>query len=262
MDKSIEEKRCIAKEILLSSPPGQFQESLSNIHTIFYHDDNNSNTILSRDFIQEIESFYNSQCGRDVLLKKGDINHCIGDEDEFGKSLDLSFQKYIKENYSDGNGIESHFTIQKVSGPLLNNMQYEIKLYGQRIKIPQYNTGSWYAKYIINQRNDQTITINGSVDIFCHAFENGNVQLKSKVDVSPQTFKQPSSSLADEIIKFIHQFEEERLLPLLKCAYNNMSNDILKKMRRVMPVTRTKFDWNVDGNKFMNTMGMNVHRKR
>ncbi len=260
MDKSIEEKRCIAKEILVSCPPGQFQESLSNLHSIFSNPDDNSNTVLSRDFVQEIESIYNSQTGRDVLLKKG-VDGDDDDDDVFGKGLDLSFQKYIEEHYSinNHNGVESHFTIQKVSS------RYEIKLYGQRIKIPQYNTGSWYAKYIINRMGDNTIVLNGSVDIFCHAFENGNVQLKSKVNIPPQTLERsPSSasSLADEVIKCIQRVEEELVVQPLKCAYKDMSNDILKKMRRVMPVTRTKFDWKVDGHNFMNTIVMNVHDKR
>ena len=251
----------VVKTLLLSSPPGQFDETLSNIQFIVSpNDDNNNSMLLSNEFIQEVKEEYNHQTGRSILSMTTNTT-ATNNNDEFETNLHTSFQTYIQNHYSS-KGVESNYNI--IYKP--NESSYDIHVYAERIKLPQYNTGSWYAKYVIkrlidsNDGSNSKMIISGVVDIHTHAFENGNVQLQSKTTFPPQTIETKSSTssslsaLAEQIISHVQKWDEEYIIQPLKHVYNDMSNDILKKMRRVMPVTRRKFDWNVEGHRFMNIL--------
>ena len=79
------------------------------------------------------------------------------------------------------------------------------------------------------------------------------MQLKSKVEF-PSKEIEDTASLVDDIMDQIQKWDEENVISPLRNVYNDMSSDILKKMRRVMPVTRTKFNWNIEGHRFVKTM--------
>jgi capping protein alpha len=53
------------------------------------------------------------------------------------------------------------------------------------------------------------------------------------------------SSLFDKVSNFI-QTSESSLQSGLEEMYTNMNNETFRAMRRVMAVTRTKMDWNVN----------------
>lgn len=254
-----EEKIRIAREILLSSPPGQFQETVSNLKCMIDIDPH-STQLLTRGFIQEVQSVYDSTKGREILGNEDSASGGIQDDDEFGKKLNQSFHNYVQNFYSS-KGVESNYTINTSSsdGENDNCNRYNVILYAERIKLPQYHAGSWFAKYTIDRKsNDGGVVLNGVVEIHAHTFESGNVQLKSKVEF-PSSAIEESASLADDIVAQIQKWDEEHVVSPLKNVYNDMSADILKKMRRVMPVTRTKFNWNVEGHRFVKTMeGHNV----
>jgi len=45
-------------------------------------------------------------------------------------------------------------------------------------------------------------------------------------------------------------------------VYDGLNAGVLKKLRRVMPVTRTKFDWNVASMRLHKDVGMGVTENR
>jgi len=57
----------VVKTLLLSSPPGQFDVTLSNIQSIVSPNDDNNSMLLSNEFIQEVKEEYNHQTGRSIL---------------------------------------------------------------------------------------------------------------------------------------------------------------------------------------------------
>lgn len=53
------------------------------------------------------------------------------------------------------------------------------------------------------------------------------------------------SELAGQVIALI-QAEETALQSALEEMYTNMNSETIRSMRRVMPITKTKMDWNVN----------------
>jgi capping protein alpha len=81
-----------------------------------------------------------------------------------------------------------------------------------------------------------------------HYFEDGNLQLVTSKRGDTVALTSASSSPAQivtKVIDHIKQFEIS-IQSGLEEMYNAMNNETFKSMRRVMPITRTKMEWNIN----------------
>lgn len=235
MDASSDQLR-IAKHLLLSSPPGQFHLVLQDLTEI---------VSPSQEWIEAIRKEYNSRTGREAL------DHPQQQDQSDSLGLKDNMQQYIDEFYSS-KGVQSNHVIS----PPNNNGQITILLYAERIQLQQYHAGSWTARYLINENDGiGTVSMSGTLIIHAHTFESGNLQLKSIVDL-PRVETSKSG-----IFQQIQKWDEESV-GTLRGIYDDMSGEVLKKLRRVMPVTRTRFDWkNAEGHKGIRKLGIEVQNR-
>jgi len=148
--------------------------------------------------------------------------------------IDTKMQEYAKgflpdavvTTYgSEGNGIK---VVSCVSATLcdLNN----------------YWAGSWSAEWSLEVPKGGSIgTLTGKVCVRVHYFEDGNVQLNDKGVFQcecPAGADQVGAEFVDKVktheTKFLAKFEE---------IYSTLSESVLQGLRRRLPVTKTKFDW-------------------
>ena len=84
-------------------------------------------------------------------------------------------------------------------------------------------------------------TLTGKVQVHVHYFEDGNVQLDDKV-----VFQSELPASAEEVggafAKKVKECEQG-LLAKLEETYTSMSDNVLQGLRRRLPITKTKFDW-------------------
>jgi capping protein alpha len=80
--------------------------------------------------------------------------------------------------------------------------------------------------------------LQGTVRLHVHYYEDGNVQLS----VDSARSVPVASGAADAVVKAIAKAEQE-FQAALDVQYNSMSESTFKAIRRVLPVTRTKIDW-------------------
>ena len=84
-------------------------------------------------------------------------------------------------------------------------------------------------------------TLTGKVVVHVHYFEDGNVQLDDKA-----VFQKGCPAGADvvgaEFTKLV-KASEQNFMAKLEDIYATMSDGVLQGLRRRLPVTRTKFDW-------------------
>lgn len=62
------------------------------------------------------------------------------------------------------------------------------------------------------------------------------------------------------IVEKIQSWEEDHVVTPFHEAYENLGTGALNKLRRVMPVTRTKFDWNVASHRLHKNIGMGIEQ--
>ena len=103
-------------------------------------------------------------------------------------------------------------------------------------------SGSWKGEYMINLA-DGSCQINGKVDLLAHYFEDGNVQMNTQKTYSNDGVSFSDSTSLGEAIRDTIRDWETTLHSGLETMYTGMSNQTFKDMRRILPVTKQKFDW-------------------
>ena len=97
-----------------------------------------------------------------------------------------------------------------------------------------------------------SVSVKGSIGVNAHYFEEGNVQMKSTheceprtLDVAPAPAPSPAAAaaaVAAAVVKAV-KAEETKFLNALTEFYEYNNSTTYKELRRMLPVTRTKFQW-------------------
>ena len=102
--------------------------------------------------------------------------------------------------------------------------------------------GAWRAEWSLEVPMGGSIgTLTGKVVVHVHYFEDGNVQLDDKAAFQCEIPATPSEVGAEFVGKV--RASEQAFIAKLEDIYANMSESVLQALRRRLPVTRTKFDW-------------------
>lgn len=269
---SDEEKLKIAQHFLLSSPPGQFNEVLHDVRNIL------TEGLLSDSMATGIARVYNSRNGKVLLAADGKVaingNTEIDSTHHFNASSGASvcvdhLTGVISE---DGHPVPAHLTgeasglglyrealqsalrgyvigqyrpsdMAAVSVICNESSQIVINITGERTNTKNYWSGRWGSTWIVDAVSP---SIQGEIKIHAHIFEDGNVQLQQN-KAFPRTSLNASSEeqLASAVVQYI-QASESALQEGLEEMYRNMNEETLKSIRRIMPFTRTKMEWNIN----------------
>uniref|UniRef100_A0A7I4FDH0 F-actin-capping protein subunit alpha n=2 Tax=Physcomitrium patens TaxID=3218 RepID=A0A7I4FDH0_PHYPA len=85
-------------------------------------------------------------------------------------------------------------------------------------------------------------SLEGSITVNAHYFEEGNVQLESSRKFNDTVVLQDGKDAGTLIVNSIEHFESVYLSNLEE-QYANLSDRTFKELRRKLPVTRTMFAW-------------------
>jgi len=109
-------------------------------------------------------------------------------------------------------------------------------------ELSNYWAGSWTSEWTLEVPAGGAIgQLTGNVKCDVHYFEDGNVQLDDKIVFQcelPAGAGEAWGAFAGKLREF-----EQGALAKLEDIYTNMSESVLQGLRRRLPVTRTKFDW-------------------
>mmetsp|Transcript_9909 Transcript_9909/g.21388 ORF Transcript_9909/g.21388 Transcript_9909/m.21388 type:complete len:249 (+) Transcript_9909:185-931(+) len=213
-----------AKSILLSSPPGQFDKILGELRTLWRPGS------IGDDFVASVRGEWEACTGRSTLLGRS-----ANSTPALGRSMD----EFIASQYSSPSVCAS-WGITRGGGD-----EEKIIIYAEKIDAKNSIAGSWKSNYTISA---DCGTVSGNTVVCTLAFESGaNVQLHStlsfdQVEVGPPTRLEDEALWAKSIIDRIRCMEDEAI-EKLNSMFSEVSTTSLKRLRRVMPVIRTKFDW-------------------
>jgi len=151
----------------------------------------------------------------------------------FREGLEVAALAYIADHFHDG--VTSVFTAQ--SSPTT----FTIQLVANKYNPPNFWSGRWRSEYVVDM---QERTITGSVLVNVHYYEQGNVQLSTSFTPNialPESLTTAPAS-ASKILALISKEESEHQTSL-NDAFQDMSEKAFKTLRRALPLTRQKLDW-------------------
>jgi len=260
-DISDEEKVKIAGQFLLASPPGEFNDVFNDIRVLVGND-----ALLQRGVSKQFEQ-YNSeqftpvdmpgQSYKVIVSPFGQVDstHYIdprskqvfsfdhmrlvasdpqphsGNEHTLRKAVDDAFQEYVAEHFATG-----VVTVYSTSDGNLSSATVANK-YNAR----NYWNGRWRSQWTF-EISGGNAKCKGILRANVHYYEDGNVQLTSEKTVEV-TASGSGNELAGNIVKAVKKAEIEYQTAINE-SYAQLSDTTFKALRRALPITRNKLDWN------------------
>ncbi|CAD8062482.1 unnamed protein product [Paramecium sonneborni] len=208
----------------------QILTSVLNSQEDFYVDQKNNETIQVDH--EKLEIISRSQV---ELPSEPDLNQLRDAlEQQLNLYLSQQFNEKICGAYVMYQGDASDFT-------------FYLGITAKTINLPNFFCGSWISTWEFTRTQ-----LKGDLKVQAHYYEDGNVQLKNvntfsegiNVDLSA------ASESAKQIVHTISKLENKHLTGMDN-LYNSMPDIFFKAMRRPLPITGTKMNWNENVHKLV-----------
>jgi len=261
----------IATDFLLRSPPGEFMEVLTDVRALIpneqllnrsapetfrkYNTDqmtqvdspHHTHQVLITKYGEVGESAYLDPRGHQVVLFdhirqevsgsrpiKGEID---ADVEPFRAAFDEEAVTYVEEYYLNG---ATTVYGKKRAG----DYQITIAIASSKYSPNNFWNGRWRSTWqVIFSPNSDTATINGMVQLNVHYYEEGNVQLNNTFEKQLQSKVSDPKTTASQAMKAIAK-AEQAFHTSLDASYATMGGTTFKALRRMLPITTQKIDWN------------------
>jgi len=202
-----------------------------------------SKTLLTSHGLMDNSDFYdpttNKAFSYDPILKKvKDLG--IKDDPspsnvkEYRKEVDKAIQNYISLYYPDG--VACVYGKNDDSSPMV-----VVCIEDHKYSPNNFWNGKWRSEWKAVISGDQA-SLTGVIKSQVHYYEDGNVQLVSSRECKDTFMFSDEESFADSLVNSISRFEHDYQTAVNQ-NYADMSDKTFKALRRQLPVTRTKVDW-------------------
>ena len=235
-----------ARRILLSSPPGEFDLVLADLRKVLP-----ASAAADEQFIAETRRLYGEQTGSRLISGEGSGTDSGGGEK--CAKLRSKMDTYMTSNYCASSG----YAVSPAGGTS-DDSHLTLEVYAEKSSASNCHSGSWHATYAVQVLSSTSATIGGTVRLRSPEYEDmANVQLSTthaleEVTVSART----GQDWADAVLTQVQKWERDDVQGYLAKLYDGgrMNDGMLRSMRRVLPVTRTRMDWNMGGHRLVKTL--------
>ncbi|KAJ3134524.1 F-actin-capping protein [Physocladia obscura] len=148
------------------------------------------------------------------------------------KALELAIASYTEDHYPEGFSAVYSGEGKTLVACIVSN----------KFNPTNFWNGRWISEWTVSLDFDD---VKGDVRAHVHYYEDGNVQLKAskQLSVKRSATEIDPTSFAASVVKVILKAETDYQMAL-NVTYSQISDTTFKSLRRALPITRTKFDWN------------------
>lgn len=231
-----------AKAVLRAAAPGQFDAVAQNLQKV-----GQGSSLSDDDWLTELQA--EAKEFRCEAIHASDIDHPIA------KSLHEKIEDYQTKNFLSKPGVTARVALTQGE----EHSQLRVHTYAQKIDAPNRYAASWKAIWSIRAAELGVAEISGKVALHSYAHESGNVQLQIQKEFPPTRVGKASAedgaevTLVDGMVEQIRTWETI-LLGILETMNDSVSSDHLKAIRRVLPFTKTKMNWDVMAHRSVQTL--------
>ncbi|CAL1712517.1 unnamed protein product [Somion occarium] len=270
-----EERIVAASKFLLQSPPGQINDVLNDVRNIISDDESLQTGVLPALIEYNVTQFITvdvpghqhqtivSEAARapqeEGVEDDGDrfwdprsrtsfrFDHLSleasepipidpdSDSEPFRAALENATLSYISAHFHSGVG-----AVFSIPG---NASQFIVQIVANKYNPSNFWSGRWRSEYTINLEERK---LEGRIHVNVHYYEQGNVQLSTTHNISlplPPAISASSASASASKVLALIETEESKYQSSLNDAYQEMSEKTFKGLRRALPITRSKLDW-------------------
>lgn len=147
-------------------------------------------------------------------------------------AVDEAMQKYVRDHMPEG--------VVTTYGTAVAGSRIVCCVSALTHSLENYWAGRWVSEWVLEVPSGGSIgTLTGKVRCHVHYFEDGNVQLDDKIVFQAEiAVADVGAAFAAKVkecdTQFYAKFEE---------IYAGLSDEVLKNLRRRLPITGQKFDW-------------------
>eukprot|EP01113_Clastostelium_recurvatum_P041050 TRINITY_DN646_c0_g1_i1.p1 TRINITY_DN646_c0_g1~~TRINITY_DN646_c0_g1_i1.p1 ORF type:complete len:287 (+),score=92.58 TRINITY_DN646_c0_g1_i1:57-917(+) len=271
-DVSNEDIVRIATDFLLNAPPGEFMEVVTDVRALLPNESllnasalstfreynteqmvqvtspGNKHQVLISKVGEVSDGEYLDPRGRQVVQYDHIKQEVTGsrplsgeldaDVEPFRAAFDQEASRYVDEHYSP-NGATGVYG-KKEGG----NYVITVCISSSKFNPNNYWNGRWRSIWTATFKPGGQVQLQGSLKVNVHYYEDGNVQLNTQTTRSASVAGNGNApDLAKEVMKNIIKLEQG-LHASLDTSYNTMGDTTFKALRRALPITRAKIDWN------------------
>ncbi|KAH9480503.1 F-actin-capping protein subunit alpha-2 [Psilocybe cubensis] len=150
-------------------------------------------------------------------------------------ALEAASLNYLKAHFTEG--------VTSVFAPREGSDHFVLQIVANKYNPSNFWSGRWRSEYTIDLTSKQ---VSGRILINIHYYEQGNVQLATTHTVTfelpPAAISATPSTTASKILALI-EVEEGKYQMSLGETYQEMGEKTFKGLRRALPLTRQKIDW-------------------
>jgi capping protein alpha len=168
-----------------------------------------------------------------------------GNVQSFRDAIAKEMATYVQGSYKAGKAVVSVYG--KADGTITVCMSSE------NVNLSNFWSGGWHSEYTLNVSGGSG-AINATSKLGIHYYEEGNVQLHNTHEKTlTVTIGEPEAT-GKAVAAAVNKFESE-LQAALEILYVELHTSIFKQMRRFLPISKTKMNWNSAGHAVASRIG-------